>query len=128
MADPKKSPATAPVSAATAPAAASKAKKARKPVDPNETPDARFRRLGSKRLTRVVSAMKGLEQLGKSRGRKDDAGNWKRNKDGSTYGYAFTDKQADTIVQHLTDAVANVKRALAPRSANKATLELIDLG
>ena len=124
MADPKKPPTVAATSPATAPA---KARKARKPVDPNETPDARFRRLASKRLTRAVRAIKQLEQFGKAQRQRDENGNWKRGKDGTTSGYAFTAEQAEKIVQFLTDATANVKRALAPRQAMKASQELIDL-
>jgi hypothetical protein len=120
----EKTPTKAP---AATPAATPKARKARKPVDPNETPDARFRRIGSKRLTRAVNTMRGIAQLGKSRARKDDNGNWKRNEDGSTSGYAYTPEQAEKIVQVLTDAVADVKRALAPRQAMKAGQELIEL-
>jgi hypothetical protein len=84
---PTKGPVTAPATTASAPA---RARKARKPVDKNETPDARFRRIGSKRLTRAVNVMKGIAQLGKSRGRKDDNGNWKRNEDGTTTTAATT--------------------------------------
>ncbi len=126
MATETKKPAAAAPTAATT--AASKARKARKPVDKNETPDARFRRLGSKRLTRAVAVMKGLEQLGRSRAKKDDNGNWKRNEEGGTSGYAYTPEQAEKIISILTDAVAGVKRALAPRQAMKAGQELIDLG
>ena len=122
--DPKKAPApatSAPVAATT------KARKARKPVDPNESPDARFMRIGRKRVTVAVKAISRVAQLGKSKARKDGNGAWKRNKDGSTSGYAYTDVQADKLIQYLTDAVAAAKTALAPRQAMKAGQELLDL-
>lgn len=122
--DPKKPAPTTASAPATAPA---KVKKARKPVDANETPDARFMRIGRKRVTVAVKAIARVAQLGKSKGRKDDNGAWKRNKDGSTSGYAYTDVQAEKLIQYLTDAVAEAKRALAPRQAMKAGLELLDL-
>lgn len=128
MADPKKGPAPTASASATTPASApAKARKARKPVDPNETPDARFMRIGRKRVTVAVKAIARVAQLGKSKARKDGNGAWKRNKDGSTSGYAYTDVQADKLIQYLTDAVAATKTALAPRQAMKAGQELLDL-
>jgi len=121
--DPKKAPAPT----ASAPVAASKARKDRKPVDANESADARFMRIGRKRVTVAVKAISRVAQLGKSKGRKDGNGAWKRNKDGSTSGYAYTDVQADKLIQYLTDAVAAAKIALAPRQAMKAGQELLDL-
>jgi hypothetical protein len=122
--EPKKAPAPATSAPASAPA---KARKARKPVDPNETPDARFMRIGRKRVTVAVKSIQRVAQLGKSKARKDGNGNWRRNKDGSTSGYAYTEAQADKLIQYLTDAVAAAKTALAPRQAMKAGQELLDL-
>jgi len=102
-------------------------RKVRKPIDPNETPDARFLRIGRKRVTVAVKAIARVAQLGKSKARKDGNGAWKRNKDGSTSGYAYTPEQAEKLIQYLTDAVSSAKTALAPRQAMKAGQELLDL-
>lgn len=119
---------TAAPSAATPTTAAAKARKARKPVDPNETPDVRFKRLGQKRLTTAVKVIKGIAQLGKVRASKDAQGNWKRSeKTGLTSGYAFSDAQAAKILETLNDAVAEVKRAFAPRTAGAKSQEVIEL-
>ena len=133
MADPKKVPSDSAIrgglagAAALAATAPAKVKKARKPVDPNETPDARFMRIGRKRVTVAVKAIARVAQLGKSKGRKDDNGVWKRNQDGTTSGYAYTPQQAEKLIQYLTDAVAAAKAALAPRQPMKAGQEMLEL-
>ena len=85
-------------------------KAARKAALKAEPKTERFRRLARKRVGKAVKAIQLLVPLG--RGAQ----------------YESTPEQADRIFQYLTDAVAEVKIAFAPKSrASKAAQELPDL-
>jgi hypothetical protein len=100
-------PAAAPKSPA-APAAA-KARKARPTVPENETPEQRFRRLGSVRLTKAVAMLRRLETVAKAPG------------------YSYTPEQAATAMKHLDAAVDAVRHAFVNRVAGRKEDQKIQL-
>lgn len=72
----------------------------------NEDKAGKFKRIGAKRLTKAVKAIKGLENL-------------------SGRGYEYTDAQVTAIRQHLTDAVNTCLQAF--HNKGKATETSISL-
>ena len=68
---------------------------------------AKFRELGNRRLGNALKRMKHLENLGRGQ-------------------YVYTAEQADTIIRKLTDGVAAVKIAFAPKSRGSAAAQDIE--
>ena len=68
---------------------------------------AKFRQLGNQRLNACLKRMKHLENLGRGQ-------------------YVYTTEQADTILRKLTDGVAAVKIAFAPKSRGSAAAQEIE--
>ena len=82
-----------------------KPRKKKEAVDPNETPENRFKRLG---VMRVQTAVVAIERVGKLTGR----------------GYASTPEQRAKILAALNGALANVKAVLEGTSTPGGTFNL----
>ena len=82
------------------------ARKGRSPVDPNETPEAKFIRLAQKRMTRALAMIRYVGNLANRRQ------------------YTYTDGQSAKIVNTLIDAVATVKQKFAADQKQEDTFKL----
>lgn len=107
--------ATKPTPAAKAPATPEKPKKPKVPLTEEQRAardrekHTKFITLARKRVTKVVKAMRQIENLGRGQ-------------------YVYTAENADNIMKHLTDAVGRVKVAFAPKvRGSAAAQELLDL-
>lgn len=91
---------------ATQPQTGNKTRKPRQnKVDPNETPQSRFKRLGAARTAKAVAAIKGIGKLtGKA--------------------YERTPEQEKKIMQALEDAVQTVRDRFAGKTQAQAGFSL----
>ena len=87
--------------------AAATERKSRSTVDPNETPEDKFSRLASARVTKAVKAIDNLRGL-------------------SGRNYVKTDEQVSTILSYIDNAVAMVRAAFENPGA-KATGPVIKI-
>jgi hypothetical protein len=90
-------------------------RRGRKPVDPHETPEMRFKRLAGERTRKILKSLEVLENCG------------------NRSVYSYTEEQARKIIRELTEGVDSVRRALSgnffddgPRRARPAKVEYWD--
>jgi len=88
-----------PVKSPVEPGPTKQVKRGRNPVDPNETPAQRFRRLGGKRMNKALKAIGYVASLGNKRQ------------------YEYTDEQRNKIIAALVDAVDNVRQRLTDKQS-----------